>query len=455
MKQRLKDWQNGSILIAIIIMLPFLILIVTLYMQLTVSGLKLAKQDQSNTHAQLAADAGADFALQQINQNSSWTGTGSQVVLHNENGVRTTYEALITSIDADNKVVTSIGRSFRPPSSTTPSSTVTLKVDLRAVSSGEYSVVSGVGGLIMSNSAKILGGDVFINGKITLTNSAQIGLTTSSVNVYVAHNSCPQPPNATYPRICNSGENGQPISLQNSSKIYGNVRANNQTTGTNILNPGLTASSGVASQPLPSHDRNAQKAAALTPVPPYNTNWSCSSGNYSWPANVKITGNVNISNTCKVTVNGNVWITGTIQVSNSAQLIVSNSLGATRPVIMFDGNSAQFSNSALLKSNSSNTGFMIIAYKSDASCSPDCTDVTGTDLYNSHNDQRIEIDNSASGPHSIFYARWTKVKVSNSGQLGALVGQTVELSNSGTITFGTSAGTGTSFWVVEGYRRQF
>lgn len=454
--------QKGSILIGMLMVFPFLILIVLYYMSLSISSLRIATRDQAQTHAQLSADAGLDRSFEEINISSTWSGTGGEVTLHNETSVRTTYQVSVVDSGTDRKLVTSIGRTYKPASSTVVASIIRIEAEMRAVSSGEYSVVSGVGGLIMSNSAKILGGDLFINGTISLSNTAQIGLTSSPVNVSVAHNSCPSPPNATYPRVCNNGENGQPISLINSSRIYGSVKANNQTNGTSMSNPGLLTphclmpSVGincVVPQPLPTHLRDAQKAAVVTTIT--GASAGCSSGTKIWDANTKITGDVIVSNSCKVTVMGNVWITGKLSVRNTAELIVSNSVGAVRPVIMVDGDDAKFSNSALLRSNATNTGFMIIAYKSNASCSPDCADVTGVDLYNSLSNTRIDLDNSASGPNTVFYARWSKVKVSNSGQLGALIGQTVELSNSGTITFGTSTGTGTSFWVLDGYRRKF
>lgn len=451
--------QDGSVLLAIILMLPFLILIAALYTELTVSSLQLARQDQMQTHAQIAADAGIDQAMQEINQDENWSGTGSEVEVQSlTNNVRTTYEVTVVDNGESEKIVTSTGRSYQG-SNSTPVSDVSLEVRLRSVTSGEYSVVSGVGGLEMNNSAKILGGDVFINGKISLTNSAQIGLSTSPVNLEVAHQSCPSPPDASYPDLCSPGENGEPITLSNSAHIYGNVQANNQLDGSDMSNPGLTASTGVTPQPLPPHDRAAQVAeinaadAANSPDAISGSSAGCSSGNKTWPANLKINGNVRIRNSCVVTVEGNIWITGNLEVTNSARMIVSNSLGSTRPVIMVDGDEASFSNSSVLQSNSSDTGFMIITYKSDAPCSPDCTDVTGTSLYNSQNDTTISLSNSASGPNTIFYARWTKVDVGNSGQLGALIGQTVKLSNSGTITFGTSTGTGTKFWVIDNIRR--
>lgn len=462
--------QDGAALFPFIIAIPIIILITASYMGLALSSYKIAAQDQLRTHAQFSTDAGIDSALQEINQDESWTGTlgevgadaAGEVELHNDGQVRTTYEVIVQSPDEDNKTLIATGRSYRPTTATTPEAAVTVEVDLRPVASGNYSVISGVGGLIMSNNAKILGGDVFINGEITLSNSAQIGLVSNPTTVEVAHQNCPDPPDATYPRVCNAGESSEPITISNLAKIYGSVKANNQTSGAGMSSPGLVASSGVAAQPLPPHDREAQKttinAAAATNAPSAlpGASAGCSNGTKTWPANLKIIGDVTISNTCKVTVQGDIWITGKLTTTNLAQLIVSDALGATRPNIMVDGQTATFGNGSTLKSNADNTGFQIINYWSKATCSPDCADVTGQDLHDSRDETTIELGNSTEGPQTIFYSRWTQVSVSNSGQIGALVGQTVRLSNNSAITFGSSvAGGGQTFWVIDGYRRVF
>jgi hypothetical protein len=122
---------------------------------------------------------------------------------------------------------------------------------------------------------------------------------------------------------------------------------------------------------------------------------------------------------------------------------------------MVDGATISLNNTSGFTNNSSGKGVQVISYYSTASCSPDCSTVTGSDFQNSRNVSTITLDNSAYGPATVFYARWTKVEVFNCGQIGALIGQTVALRNSGTITFGTSVGTGTKFWVIDGYRRAF
>lgn len=451
-----KIWNShGQVLISLLVVLPSLILIVAAYLSLSANSFRLSRQDQLHSHAQLAADAGADYALEQISANENWAGSGGEQQLQNDGQIKSTYDLTVTANGQDSKTITATGKSYWPAGSTSPGATVKLSISLRPVRTGSYSIVSGEGGLIMSNTAKIVGGDVFINGGVDMKNTAQIGLSTNPVKVYVANQLCPIPADATYPRLCNSGENDNPIKFNNTPHIYGEVRANHQTNGANMSDPGLIASSGVDPQPLPSVDRAGIKAAITTT----NTgaSASCSSGTKTWAANTKITGDVTLSNSCHVTVQGNIWITGMLTVKNSAQMIVADSLATTRPIIMVDSvNGADLKNSAKLVSNASSTGFEIVTFYSTAACSPDCASVTGVDLYNSRSKITVSIDNTTEGAQSIYYAYWSQVLVKNSGQIGALIGQTVELKNSGTITFGTSIqGGGTTTWVVSGYKRVF
>lgn len=452
MKTRLSN-QRGSILLIFLITLPFLILLAMYYMKLSLTSFQVARFDQLHTEAQMAADAGADNAVEQLNANNNWAGTGGEVTLQNADNVKTTYTATVTG-DASAKTIAVTGKTYWPAASTTPARTVSIDVDLYPVISGNYSIVAGAGGLQMLNSAKVVGGSVLINGTISMANSSQIGLSTAPVNVSVADDVCPNPADSTYPRVCTSGENGQPINISGTAHIYGAVNATNQTDGSGMSDSGLVANSSSTPQALPTYDRAGQKAAVTTTMT--GSDASCNNKqNIVWPANTEITGNVTMTQKCTVTVQGNVWITGTLTMSNTSQIIVDNGLGSTRPVIMIDGaGGATFGDSSQIVSNASGTGAEVITYYSTASCSPDCSSVTGTDLAGSRTYTTINLSQSAQAPNTIFYAYWTQVQLSNSGQLGAVIGQTIQLSNTATITFGSSSGTGSTTWIVKGYRRQ-
>lgn len=458
MRLRFKHNQKGQILPSLLVVMPFLILIIGSYLSLASSSFHLAKHDQLHTMAQISADAGADYAIQQINANNSWSGV-SETTLHNANLTKTTYQVSVTNNSATSKTLTVTGRSYWPASSATSSSAVTLKIDLEAVTSGgtgPSSVVSGVGGLVLTNNSKISGGDVVVNGTISMSNNSQIGLSTNSVNVQVADQACPQPANSTYPQLCVGG--AQPISMGTNAKIYGNVKANNQTSGTNMFNPGLTASSGVSPLTLPVYDRSSFTVGSTHS----STDSGIACGNnatVTWPANVKITGDMTFGNNCTVNLSGNVWITGSLNTGKNSKIVVVDSLGTTRPVMMIDGSGGfTFGNNGKIVPNSSGTGVEMRTFWSQGSCSPNCTTLTGTDLANSQNVSTINLVNNGSANNSIFIAQWSRVNVSNNGGLGAVSGQSVSLGANAVINF-TSSVPGSdnrvTTWVKHGYVRLY
>jgi hypothetical protein len=467
MNSKLKIEQAGSVMLAIVIMFPFFLLVITSYMQLAVSNYQVSRKDMHRTHAQLAADAGADKAMEFVNDDPAWIGTAGEVLLQNGN-VKTTYEVSLASPDPDNKILTVTGRAFHPnvPANTTAESTVKVEVKLRPVRSGNYSIVTGVGGLYMQNSAKVLGGDVFVNGELHMQNSAQIGQSSSSVNLKVAHHNCPVPPDNTYPRPCLASE-GEPITIISPAHVYGTVDANNQVSASGMSNPGLRDTSGVAFQPLPEHLRQDQisNVTTIKSGDPYYNDCDANGTTRTWSGRLKIEGDVFIKKTCKIIIEGDVWITGNLTMQNSAQIIIKenvilgspNTVDADMPTIMIDGSAGlSMQQSSSVVSNSSNVGAQLITYWSEASCSPNCSDVTGTDLYNSRDNRTIYLQNSASAPESVLYARWSQAELSNGGSVGAIVGQTVRLSNSAAITFGASSGLpGNEYWVIDSVRRTF
>lgn len=311
----------------------------------------------------------------------------------------------------------------------------------------------------MSANSKISGGDVVVDGKITMSNNAQIGLSTNPVNVRVADKVCPSPPDSTYPQVCGLGA-AQPIVMGTNAKIYGNVQATNQTTGTNMFNPGLVAGSP-SPVGLPSFDRTGFKSTvnasgqALTGA----AAGTCSGGSVNWPANVKITGNISLPNNCTAKINGNVWITGSLTLGNNSTLAIQSGVGTTVPDIIIDGsNGINFGNNGKILPNVSGTGAEVITFWSSGSCSPDCATVTGTDLATSQAAITITLSNNGSAPGSILYSYWSEVSVTNNGNIGALAGQTIALGNNAVINF-TSSVPGSdnriTTWVKRGYMRVY
>ncbi|HEX9679564.1 MAG TPA: hypothetical protein VGA08_03015 [Candidatus Saccharimonadales bacterium] len=466
MTNKIFNWfrstERGFILPIFVITMVLVSLMIVAINSGAVLNYRTARQSQYDVSAQLAADSGLDRALVELTNDSNWPGSGSEVEVVNTDDIRTTFETVVSDgATASQKTIAVTARTYSPSTESSPDIVRRFEIDVEAITSGTgpASVVSGVGGLVLNNNAKISGGDVLVNGKVTINNNAQIGLSTNPVNVRVAHQSCPNPPNGTYPQVCASGENGQPISIGNNGKIYGDVRATNQTDGAEMFNPGLIPNQTFDPVDLPDYDRDAQKAAVATTQSPATA--TCSNNETkTWPANLKITGNVTFANNCTINVSGDVWITGNLNTGNNSRLVISSSLGTTTPTIMIDGSSGfSFGNNGQIIPNSSGTGAQVITYWSaDTSCSPDCTDVTGSSLAASQSTTTINLSNNGSAQNSIFYARWSRVVVSNNGGLGAVAGQTVQLGNNAVISF-TAAIPGSdnliTTWVKRGFMRVY
>jgi hypothetical protein len=464
-RQHLNE-EGGFILPVLLITGVAIVLMITAISSEALTNHRIAAHGSYAVNSQLAADAGLDDAMDKMNTVSNWTGTGGEITLLNDvtRKIKTTYQVTVTDgADSTHKTLDVTARTYSPNTAVTPKVTRKYALDIQAVTSGgtgPSSVASGVGGLILNNNAKISGGDVVVNGKITLGNNSQIGLTTNSVNVRVAHESCPIPANSTYPQICGSG-NGQPISMGTNAKIYGNVQATNQTTSTNMFNPGLIAGSHFDPVTLPSFDRTGFKNTvnASGQILTGAQASTCNGGIVNWPANVKITGNVSTGNNCTIKINGNAWITGSLNTGNNGKLAVQNSLGATMPDVVIDGSGGiTLSNNSTVVPNASGTGIEFLTFWSAGACSPDCSSVTGTDLYTSQTTQTINLSNNGAAPASVLYAYWSLVSVSNNGAIGAVAGQTVQLSNNAVINFTTSvpgSDNRVTTWVKRGYMRVF
>ncbi len=485
--------EDGFLIVSIVVTMAFMFLISISVFNLVTNNFRLATAERYRLSAQLAVDAGIDRSITELNGDASWPGTDNldpnwtgvndeiELFVEPSGDYRTTYESDVVD-DGDDKILTVTGRTYVPSSATTAKSQRKYSVDLRSIgdAGGTFGIVTGVGGLVMQNKAKIVDGDVHVNGSITLENSAQIGTTTTSLNVDVAHYNCPTSGGPSYPSKCTSGE---PISISNSAKIYGDTCAANQTTTTGLVSPGLdTGCADPASLPLPVHDRDAQKANVIADTSLFGSSGGSanpslyytdcdtnnSSGERTWEGQLKIVGDVYIGRKCEITIEGDVWITGSLTVAGSGKIITDDAISLGDPntvivdyptIMVDDEDGVEFTNSAKALGNSADVGPQFITYWSEATCSPNCADVTGQDLFDSSDVTTISFVNSAEAENSVLFAKWSQVDMNNGGDIGALIGQTVLLRNSAAVTFGATisggGGPSTQTWLVENYRRDF
>lgn len=461
--------ESGYVLALLLVTVTFLAITITYITSLSLNVYSLAQRDIYKANAQMAADAALDVALTTLNTTGTTAYTTTytpEETLLTDGNLTTTYQIkLLDGTSPEKKVVSVISRARV---SGVTKVTRQYELDVSAVTSGygPASVVSGVGGLILNQNSKITGGDVVVNGKALINNNAQIGLSTNPVNLRVANVGCPLPPDATYPTVCTTGE---PITAN--GPIYGDVQGQGQVNGANMFNPGLMSST-FAPIAVPGYDRSAHKAAVAVTKAPTDSPVKCSGGATTWPADLKITGDVNISNNCVITVLGNVWITGNFSIGVNSDFKVSDAAGTNRPVVMIDGSGGlTFSNNAEIIPNSSGTGMELvtmwwntnIATNGGFNCGGiadllDCTSVTGVALASSQATTTINYNNNAQAVNSIFRSLWSRVEISNNGALGAVAGQTIQLGNNAVINF-TAAISGSdnliTTWAKRGYIRVY
>ena len=460
----MRKQQEGMILIAVLIIISVLVTVGFSVVGYASQQYRQSTIDVSNDNAFQVAEAGIEQSVLQLNQSDSFAGYTSAQQFFNNNaqgkGVFTTVVAATTG-NSNAKTITSTGAVYRY-NTTTVVSTRKIRVTVVGTGSSGYSVQSGPGGLILGGSANITNSSVFINGMLTLTGAAKIGTASQPVTVSVANQACPTGanPGSTYPQVCSSGE---PISLAQSTNIYGTVCATGQTsTGPNnniqAGNGGAGLKPGCTTPPVATatYDRVGQIAAVTTTAVGTSNSYVCASYpfNRTWPANLKLTGNVSVDSSCNIVVKGNAYITGDLNIGGASKITVDDSVGTTRPVILVDGK-ITVGGSAAIVANSNGTGIQFISWKSSAPCNPSCTSVSGNDLKTSQSLETINVAGAANLPGMIFDAHWGKLTLGGSGVLGAASGQTIDMSGAGTITFGTTLSSGSHTWTISSYQQIF
>ena len=456
--------QQGVVLITVILVGMILTFVGVSLADVAIKQHRITTEKVYDANALLVAEAGIERSVYALNQDNAFEGYVSEVeFFNNTTQGRGTYQTTVSTGLGNEKYITSVGKVYGLSGNSGVVSTRKIRVSLVGTTSSGYSVYTGPGGLILGGNANITNSEVYVNGYITMTGSAQVGTNTKPLSLNVANRRCPlgSNPGPTYPQVC-SGTGGNPITFTgNKAKIYGSVCATGQTdssyifagTGGQGLIPGCTTSPNIGQPP---YDR-ADHISRMSPPAGYasnNSTYTCTgSQTKTWPANLRLNGNVTLGASCKLTISGDVYITGNLTVQGSAQIRAAEGL-TTPPVILVDGK-IDMGGSGGLIANSQGTGLRFISFMSAAPCGASCTNITGTDLYNSENLETINVNGSASLAGMIFQAYWGKATISGSGNIGSVIGQTVDLSGSGTIVFGLALSSGFSTWTIRSYQQLY
>ncbi len=457
--------QHGLVLIMVMIMVSALMLIGLSLISQSTSQYLLTSNSVTNTNAVYLAEAGVEQTVNQLNVDDNFNGYPTAQVF--ENSAAQGYGTFITTVtpasgNANAKVITSTGNIYKYNNHAQLVSSRSVQVTVVGTTSQGYSVLSGPGGLILTGSANITNSSVYVGGTITLTGTAKIGTASKPLDVVAGNKACPSgsTPGASYPSVCTSS---QPISMDQSTAIYGSVCATGQTSKgpNNNIQPGnggqgLIIGCTAPDVTQPTYDRTAHINAMTTSGSATDNAYVCNSWPFDrvWPANLKLTGNVSIGSSCNIVIKGDVYITGSLTINGAATVRVDDSVGTNQPVILTDGK-ITVGGSASIVSNASGTGPEMISFASNAACGSSCTSLSGNALKATQTYETINVGGAVSVPGVIFDAYWGQATIGGSGNIGAAVGQTVSLSGAGTVTFGTKLSSGVSTWTISSYQIKY
>jgi hypothetical protein len=411
-----------------------------------------------NANAVLTAEAGIEQSITALNDDNDFVGFTTETEFFNDpiQG-RGTYQTEIATGAGQERTMISTGRVYRFGNGGALVSKRAIKVTMVGTTSSGYSVYTGVGGLVLGGTANITNSEIFINGKLEMSGNANIGTYNGPVNVNIANIACPLGGGASYPMVCQDDA----IIAGSNNNIYGTVCATNQGPNDAVQpgdgGEGLILPCVASPQDMPEYDRAAHIASMTTTGTDTSSTYNCagnSTGTKNWPANLTLTGNVTIGANCTINLNGNVYITGNFMLSGNAKMQVSDSVGANRPIIVVDG-TITVGSAARIFPNSQGTGAHFYSFKSNAPCGSACTDITGDDLENTVDYETITISGAVNLPGIIFQAYWGLIDVAGSGNIGAALGQTVDLQGTGNITFGTQVSSGETTWTIRSYQQYF
>jgi hypothetical protein len=167
--QRLKE--SGSVIVAILMVMVFLITILFGLLTVSKANLVRARGRIMLLQAQYAAESGADAGIAMLNSgNTTYTGTTSDVTILNIPQYKATYSVSVAAGSTDKeRVLTAVGKVYAPAKVTTPTYTRTIKVwAQRSSTSTASSVVSRNIIEIASGVKNLYAKDIYVNGYIQM-----------------------------------------------------------------------------------------------------------------------------------------------------------------------------------------------------------------------------------------------------------------------------------------------
>jgi hypothetical protein len=259
-----------------------------------------------------------------------------------------------------------------------------------------FGILVGAGGFTLSNNAGV-NGNIFSNSSISGSNGAFVtgsAVAVGTINSMIVGTGTTGDAHA--PTVTNSTIRGS-LYCQTGS-------GNNKTCNTSLSNP-TPNNFPISDQEI--LDWKDAAAAGGT------IGGQTLSGTNNELGPVKINGNLTLSNTSTLTLNGTVWITGNLAVSNDATVRLDSLYGSSGGMIIVDGVSTLSNGSQFEGSGTSGSYIMLLS-----------TNNTGNAIVLSNNAEAV-----------ILYAPNGTVQLSNNANVKQITAKTISLSNNAIIDY--------------------
>lgn len=168
--RRLRNSENGSIVVSILMMTIFLVLLVSSLAVLANANLTRARNRILLLQAQYAAESGADAAIANLNNNNSAFAGSSETQVLLSAQYKSTYTTTVTAGTSNKeKIITAVGKVYVPAAATTARFVRSIEITAQQSSTTTSTSILSRNILDIAASVKdIQAKDLYINGFINL-----------------------------------------------------------------------------------------------------------------------------------------------------------------------------------------------------------------------------------------------------------------------------------------------
>lgn len=369
----------------------------------------------ASSQALMIAEGGLDYTVEKLNADPNYAGEANIALGAGQ------FTSSIASVDSNTKRVTITAY---VPDHANPTSTKVIKANValdNARISFRYAIQSGLGGFTLQNSSSIQG------------------------NVYSGGSVIGSGGNMIYGDVVSAGATGLVYGIHATSSVYAHTIGNAGTGTTVDKNAYYTVKTNttVSGQSFPN---SPDLPIVSLPISDAQiTEWeniaaaggtiACNGGSYKISSGTTVLGpkkiscDLLISNSAKVTIAGHLWVTGNITIQNSSEVKMDPALGATNVAIIADNPSNRLTssiittaNTATFKNSGTNGSFVYLISQNNSA------ELGG-------NTAAINLSNSATA--LVAYAAHGLIPLANSVSLKEVTAYKVTLQNSAKVIYDT------------------